>query len=146
MGDKPGMSVKIQEISPAPPLESFSLSTAVPEGIAGNWTAPDCQLNIEPEGESGKWRVSAQVGNSIGCVVTEQPGGGFSSGDLMSTMMMPPPHLQQREENIKMFLEQLTKITRVGDKLLLVASDMVEEFSWALGAPAATKDAIRWIK
>jgi len=144
--DSPGQSIKIEEISSALPLEAYSLPTTVPEGISGTWSGTGCQLNIEPESVAGQWRLGVTVANSISCVVTELPGGGFSASEARSTMMMPPPHLEEREEYIKMMMEGLTNITREGEGLKLTAGDKSEMFTWAPGASPATKEMIRWIK
>lgn len=144
--DTPGQTVKIRQVSPSLPMESFMPSFNTTEGILGTWTGPDTKLTITSESGTGQWRLGAKVANSLSCTVTEQPSGGFSASQVVSTKMMPPPNLIEREKCMKEMLDGLTNITRENNELRLTAGSKSEIFTQSSGSSAATKEMIRWMK
>jgi len=142
--DSPDQSIVISNSEPCG-LEAMDPSSGPPAGIAGSWMldGEQCWLSIEAEGP-GTWRVSAKVGNTMSCSVTEE-NGVFSAGPVMMTKMMPPPELQALENSINQLVSGITNIAREGDKLLVVAGERTEKFSVAPGSSPATKDRIRWM-
>jgi len=142
--DSPDQSIVISNSEPCG-LEAMDPSSGPPAGIAGSWMleGEQCWLSIEAEGP-GTWRVSAKVGNTMSCSVTEE-NDVFSAGPVMMSKMMPPPELQALENSINQLVSGITNIAREGDKLLVVAGERTEKFSVAPGSSPATKDRIRWM-
>jgi len=140
----PGQGVSINSVSD-PGLQSMGSAGGPPPGLAGSWQLDggEVSLSIEEEG-SNKWRVSAQVANNLGTLVTQE-NGSFSSTPCMSTRMMPPPELQQLENSIGQLLSNITNMSRDGDKLLLTSGDRKETFSVGPGSVPATKENVNWM-
>merc|ERR1711971_1186139 len=135
-----GQAVSIQPSSGT----SFAKEAGPREGLEGDWEGEDLKVSIEAEGNAGKWRVGAIVGNSLSCEVT-QDGMKFTSGPVISTRMMAPPHLQAKETAVSKLLEELNCIAREGTDLRLSSPTSSLLLTPASGPGPATKDRINWL-
>jgi len=109
--------------------------------VEGSW-AGRFKLQIEKEGEG--WRVSAQVGNSMSCIVSKDDGN-LVAGPVMSTRMMPPPHLQALEKEVTKILETLKSWSVQNNKLTLKHASGEEEMSPDSGPGPAQKQNVNWL-
>lgn len=139
--DGSGQGVTITEGS-VPSLDTFLVSGSPGAGVEGDWEGR-FKLQVEKTGDK-TYRVSAKVGNSMSCTVTEE-NGTFVSGPVMATKMMPPPHLQQLEQEVSNILEGLTGLRRDGENLILEAGGTQEICKPGAGTGPASKEKIHWM-
>ena len=95
--DSAGQKVSITKVD-MPDLAAMQDTSSRPaEQVEGTWHGK-FRCDISKEGDD-KWRVSAKVGNNMGCLV-EMEAGKLKVGPIMSTKMMPPPELQALEREV----------------------------------------------
>ena len=95
--DTAGQKVSITKVA-MPDLAAMQDSSSRPaDQVEGTWQGK-FRCDISKEGED-KWRVSAQAGNNMSCLV-EMEAGKLKVGPVMSTRMMPPPELQELEREV----------------------------------------------